>query len=50
MNTIYDLYVALLTIKDYCMSNDTCKGRPLTDNADCCIFYQRYSIIKLETG
>lgn len=38
MNTIYDLYDALLTIKDYCMSNNTCKDCPLTDNDDCCIF------------
>lgn len=29
MNTIYKLYDALLTIKEYC---------PLIDSADCCIF------------
>ena len=38
MNTIYDLYDALVTIKCYCMSNEKCKDCPLTDNADCCIF------------
>lgn len=38
MNTIYKLYDALLTIKEYCASNDTCKDCPLIDSADCCIF------------
>nr|DAL57859.1 MAG TPA_asm: hypothetical protein [Caudoviricetes sp.] len=39
MTTIYELYDALLTIKDYCASKDnTCKDCPLTDNANCCIF------------
>ena len=38
MNKIYDLYEALLTIKDYCISNEKCKDCLLTDNADCCIF------------
>lgn len=34
MKTIYELYDALLTIKDYC----TCKDCPLIDSDDCCIF------------
>lgn len=41
MNTIYKLYDALLTIKDYCASNNTCnkcKDCPLIDSDDCCIF------------
>lgn len=38
MNTIYELYDALLTIKDYCTSNSICKDCPLTDSANCCIF------------
>lgn len=38
MNTIYKLYDALLTIKEYCVSNNTCKDCPLIDSADCCIF------------
>lgn len=34
MNTIYKLYDALLTIKEYCASNNTCntcKDCPLSD-------------------
>ena len=51
MTAIYELYDALLTIKDYCASKDnTCEGCPLIDSADCCIFYKRDSTIKLETG
>lgn len=38
MITIYDLYDALLTIKEYCTSNNKCKDCPLIDSADCCIF------------
>ena len=38
MNTIYKLYDALLTIKEYCASNNTCKDCLLIDSADCCIF------------
>nr|DAT98358.1 MAG TPA: hypothetical protein [Caudoviricetes sp.] len=38
MNTIYKLYDALLTIKEYCASNNTCRDCPLIDSADCCIF------------
>lgn len=38
MNTIHDLYNALLTIKEYCASNKTCNECPLVDNEDCCIF------------
>lgn len=34
MNTIYKLYDALLTIKEYCVSNNTCKDCPLIDSAD----------------
>lgn len=33
MNTIYKLYDALLTIKEYCASNNTCNTCK-----DCCIF------------
>lgn len=28
MNTIYKLYDALLTIKEYCASNNTCNTAP----------------------
>lgn len=38
MKTIYELYDALLTIKEYCTSSNTCEGCPLTDDADYCIF------------
>lgn len=39
MTPIYDLYEALRTIKDYCVSKDnTCEGYPLIDSDDCCIF------------
>lgn len=38
MKTIYELYDALLTIKEYCTSNNTCEDCPLTDNGGCCIF------------
>lgn len=50
MTTIYELYEALLTIKEFCASKNTCKECPLVDRADCCIFYKRHSTIKLETG
>lgn len=39
MTTIYELYDALLTIKDYCdTKGNTCEECPLVDSADCCIF------------
>nr|DAT62561.1 MAG TPA: hypothetical protein [Bacteriophage sp.] len=39
MTAIYELYDALLTIKDYCASKDnTCEDCPLIDSDDCCIF------------
>lgn len=39
MTAIYELYDALLTIKDYCASKDnTCEDCLLIDSADCCIF------------
>lgn len=38
MTAIYELYDALLTIKDYCTSKDTCEDCPLIDSVDCCIF------------
>lgn len=38
MTTIYELYEALLTIKEFCASKNTCKECPLIDRADCCIF------------
>lgn len=38
MTAIYELYDALLTIKEFCASKNTCEGCPLVDRADCCIF------------
>ena len=37
MMAIYELYDALLTIKDYCEDNK-CEDCPLIDSDDCCIF------------
>lgn len=37
MTAIYELYYALLTIKDYCEDNK-CEDCPLIDSDDCCIF------------
>ena len=37
MTVIYELYDALLTIKDYCADNK-CEDCPLIDSDDCCIF------------
>ena len=42
MRAIYELYDALLTIKNYCASKDnTCEDCPLIDSDDCCIFYKK---------
>lgn len=38
MKTIYELYDALLTIKEYCAYNNTCKDCLFVDSADYCIF------------
>lgn len=38
MKSIYELYNALLTIKEYCKSSNTCKDCPLIDSDGCCIF------------
>lgn len=38
MTAIYELYDALLTIKDYCVSKvNTCEDCPLIDSDDRCI-------------